>query len=56
MLHWMVSPVPGTQLSVHGPGSQLGLHVSWASQLKLQLVSEQLVTQSVNRLHPTWQV
>ncbi|HEY1905344.1 MAG TPA: hypothetical protein VGG91_04850 [Myxococcaceae bacterium] len=51
----MVSPVPGTQLNVHGPGSQLGLHDWWASQLNLQLVPEQLVTQSVSPLHPTWQ-
>jgi len=52
MLHWRVSPGPASQLIVHGPGSQLGLHVSWASQLKLQLVPEQLVTQSVSPPHP----
>src|SRR5512144_3215060 len=49
----MSSPF-GVQLRVHGPGSQLGVQV-WpeASQLKLQLVPEQLVMQSVSPVHPT---
>jgi hypothetical protein len=52
MLQWTVSPGPASQLSVHGPGSQLGVQVWCASQLKLQLVPEQLVTQSLRAPHP----
>lgn len=39
----------------HGPGSQVGLQDGGPSQLKLQLVPEQLTEQSWSPVQPGWQ-
>ena len=56
MVHWTCSTPVGTQLIVHGPGSQLGeqLIPSGRSHWKLQLVPEQVITQSWTPVHPEW--
>lgn len=46
----------GVHCMLHGPGSQLGEQVSPSgrSQVKLQLVPEQEITQSCSPVHPVW--
>jgi hypothetical protein len=54
-LHESDSSPVGVQLIVHGPGSQLGVHLRppGRSQWKLQVVPEHSITQSERPLHPT---